>query len=107
MKLIVTIHEETFEAALRAIAALDARHDGVELRAERLGDIDPTALRAATPKPLILTHRGQTIGEAVIRAATEAGIDLVDVEWQEALNRDLVRRYARRIVLSPQHYYSH
>jgi 3-dehydroquinate dehydratase/shikimate dehydrogenase len=106
MKLIVTIHEETLEAALDAIGALDAPYDGIELRAERLGDVDLAALRASTPKPLILTHRGQTVGEALIRAATEAGIDLVDVEWRESLDRDLVRRYADRIVLSHHDYES-
>jgi len=106
MKLIVTIHEETFDAALHAIGALDARHDGIELRAERLDHVDLAALRAASPKPLILTHRGQAVGEPAIRAATEAGIDLVDVEWHERLDRELVRRYADRIILSHHDYES-
>jgi 3-dehydroquinate dehydratase/shikimate dehydrogenase len=104
MKLIVTIYEETFEAALDAIRALDAAHDGIELRAESLGRIDLAALRAATPKLVILTYRGQRVEEATIRAAVAAGIDLVDVEWHEALDREVVARHRERIVLSHHDY---
>lgn len=103
MKLIVTIYEETFDAALAAIRALDAEHDGIELRAESFG-IDLAALRAATPKLLILTHRGQRIDEATIARAIAAGIDLVDVEWHEGLDRDLVARHRHRIILSHHDY---
>ena len=107
MKLIVTIYEETFDAALDAIRALDAGradHDGLELRAERFGAIDLHALRAATPKLLILTYRGQHVDEATIASAIAAGIDLVDVEWHEALDRDLIARHRERIVLSHHDY---
>lgn len=104
MKLIVTIYEETFEAALDAIRALDADHDGIELRAERFGSIDLHALRAATPKLVILTYRGQHVDEATIVDAIAAGIDLVDVEWHEALDRELVARHRERIVLSHHDY---
>src|SRR5206468_478898 len=86
MKLAVTIYEETFDAALRAIRALNAAdHDMIELRAERLGAIDVRALRAATPKPIILTHRGARADETEIGNALEAGIDFIDVEWRAGL----------------------
>ena len=83
MKLIVTILEETAEAALDAIRALPANHDGIELRAERLPGLDPKALRAATTKPIILTYRGGRVPS--VQEALEAGIDLVDVEWEEGV----------------------
>ena len=69
------------DAALDAIRALPADHDGIELRAEGLARLDLEALRAATAKPIILTYRG---GRAPsVHAALAAGIDLVDVEWSE------------------------
>lgn len=83
MKLFVTIFEETAEAALDAIRKLDADHDGVELRAERLGALDLHALRAATAKPIILTYRGSRVPD--VARALEAGIDCVDVEWQDGV----------------------
>jgi 3-dehydroquinate dehydratase type I len=102
MKLVVTIYEETFDAALRAIRALNAAdYDMVELRAERLGAIDVQALRAATEKPIILTHRGMQVDDATIARAIEAGIDLVDVEWRDDLRVDAPRE---RIVLSHHDY---
>jgi shikimate dehydrogenase/3-dehydroquinate dehydratase type I len=104
MKLIVTIYEETFDAALAAIRALDADHDGIELRAETLGAIDLAALRAATPKLVILTHRGRHVDEATIEDAIAAGIDLIDVEWHDALDRDVVARHRERVVLSHHDY---
>lgn len=83
MKLFVTILEPTLEAALAAIRALPADHDGIEVRAETLKDVDLAALRAATSKPIILTYRG---GRAPsVEAAIAAGIDLVDVEWHEGV----------------------
>jgi 3-dehydroquinate dehydratase/shikimate dehydrogenase len=95
MKLVVTIYEETFDAALRAIGALNAAdHDMVELRAERLGAIDLHTLRASTSKPIILTHRGMQVDYA---PAIEAGIDLVDIEWRPDLRLDVPRD---RVVLS-------
>jgi 3-dehydroquinate dehydratase / shikimate dehydrogenase len=95
MKLVVTIYEETFDAALRAIGALNAAdHDMIELRAERLGAIDLRALRASTSKPIILTYRGMQVDHA---PAIEAGIDFVDVEWRPDLQLDVPRD---RIVLS-------
>ena len=102
MKLVVTIYEETFDAALRAIAALRASdHDMIELRAERLGAIDLHALRAATSKPIILTHRGVSVDDATIARAIEVGIDFVDVEWRNELRITAPRE---RIVLSHHDY---
>src|SRR5437588_10474914 len=69
----------------------------IELRAERLGAIDLHALRAATSKPIILTHRGVSVDDATIARAIEAGIDFVDVEWRDDLRIAAPRE---RIVLS-------
>src|SRR5437764_12706903 len=99
MKLVVTIYEETFDAALGAIRGLSGDHDMVELRAERFGAIDLQALRNATAKPIILTYRGAEALQA--REALEAGIDFVDVEWGEDLHLDLPRE---RVVLSHHDY---
>jgi 3-dehydroquinate dehydratase/shikimate dehydrogenase len=98
MKLVVTIYEETFDAALRAIGALNAAdHDMIELRAERLGAIDLHSLRASTSKPIILTYRGMQVDEVTITCAIDAGIDFVDVEWRPNLQLSAPRD---RIVLS-------
>lgn len=97
MKLVVTVYEETFGAVLDAIRGLNADHDAVELRAERLGAIDLEALRNATVKPIILTHRDQQVSSQVIAEALAAGIDFVDVEWNPDLAIDAPRE---RIVLS-------
>jgi 3-dehydroquinate dehydratase/shikimate dehydrogenase len=103
MKLVVTIYEETFDAALGAIRACGAGNpaggDMVELRAERFGAIDLQALRDATAKPVILTYRGAEARGA--REALEAGIDFIDVEWREDLQIDLPRE---RVVLSHHDY---
>jgi len=102
MRLVATILEETFDAALSAIRALDPRmHDVVELRAEKLGFIDLGALRAATSKAILLTHRGMNVDDATIVRAIEAGIDLVDVEWRAGMRIDAPRD---RIVLSHHDY---
>ena len=77
MKLVVTVYEETCDAAIQAIHAVALPHDIVELRAEKFPSIDYAALRAATAKPIILTVRG---GLTPV-AALDAGIDLIDVEW--------------------------
>jgi 3-dehydroquinate dehydratase type I len=100
MRLVVTIYEETFDAALAAIGALrEADHDMIELRAERFGTIDFAALRRATAKPIIATWRGPRVGDATLNAALAAGIDFVDVEWGADVNvpRD-------RVVLSHHDY---
>jgi 3-dehydroquinate dehydratase len=106
MKLVVTVLEETCDAAVAAIRALELPHDMVEVRAEGFADIDVHALRAATDKPMILTFRSEssgnvgrgfsppppgegglkprpTFGTSVVKAALVAGIDYVDVEWGE------------------------
>ncbi|HEY2828795.1 MAG TPA: type I 3-dehydroquinate dehydratase [Thermoanaerobaculia bacterium] len=101
MKLVVTILEETFDAALAAIDALTADHDMIELRAEPFGVIDLHALRSATSKPIILTYRGAQAPEA--REALEAGIDFIDVEWRDDLSIDVPRE---RVVLSHHDYES-
>ena len=93
MKLVATIYEETFDAALAAMRGLDC--DMIELRAERFGAIDLHALRAATEKPIILTYRGGQAPSPV--AAIEAGIDFIDVEWKPGLRIDLP---PERVVLS-------
>ena len=103
MKLVVTIYEETFDAALDAIRALNADYDAVELRAERLGPIDLGALRNATEKPVILTYRGRQVEGQTIAAAIAAGIDFVDVEWHDGLQIEAARQ---RIVLSHHDYES-
>ncbi|HVR41720.1 MAG TPA: type I 3-dehydroquinate dehydratase [Thermoanaerobaculia bacterium] len=98
MQLVVTIYEETFEAALDAIRALALDHDMIELRAEKFGAIDLHALRAATRKPIILTHRGMRVD--VARDAIAAGIDFVDVEWSD----DVAIAIPERTVLSHHDY---
>jgi len=80
MKLVVTIFEPSPAAAIVAIRNLTRDHDAVELRVDPFGAeaIDLRAVRAATPKPLIVTNRG---GAPVDFAkAFDAGIDFVDVE---------------------------
>jgi shikimate dehydrogenase/3-dehydroquinate dehydratase type I len=104
MKLVVTILEKTFDAAIDAIRRLALDHDAVELRAEELGDIDYGTLRASTEKPLILTHRGRRTDEGTIRSAVAAGIDMIDVEFDQALDRGVIASHADRIVLSHHDY---
>lgn len=98
MKLIVTIHEPTPEAALAAIRALRLHHDVVEVRFDAFGDAphDFAAFRAATAKPILATNRGK--GHVDIERALAAGIDLVDVEWHPDVRIDPA--YRERIVLS-------
>lgn len=100
MRIVVTIYEETFEDALRAMREL-RDGDMVELRAEKLGAIDFAAVRAATSKSLLLTHRGVVADEAVLARALEAGIDFVDVEWRDGLKINVPRE---RVVLSHHDY---
>jgi 3-dehydroquinate dehydratase type I len=97
MKLIVTIHEETPDAAIAAIGALSLRHDMVEVRFDALGQqpYDFASFRDATSKPILATNRGG--GQVDIDRALAAGIDLVDVEWHEGLTLEADRQ---RIVLS-------
>jgi 3-dehydroquinate dehydratase type I len=83
VKLFVTILEATADAAVEAIRALRAEHDGVEVRAERFPSIDLDAIRAATIKPIILTYRGSHAPD--IAAALRAGIDFIDIEWREGV----------------------
>jgi shikimate dehydrogenase/3-dehydroquinate dehydratase type I len=106
MRLIVTILEDTFVAALAAIRGLEREHDGVELRAENLGEIDLIALRKAVQGTLVLTYRGRSIDESVIVEALAAGVDLVDVEYRPDLDREMIRRHSDRIVLSHHDYES-
>lgn len=79
MKLVVTVYEETCEAAISAIRAIELPHDMVEVRAEKFASIDYAGLRAATGRPIILTVRG---GRTPV-AALEARIDFIDVEWPQ------------------------
>ena len=98
MKIVATIFEETFEAAL---ASIPAECDMVELRAEHLGEIDCNALRAATSKPIILTYRGVAAPSPL--PALQAGIDFIDIEWRPDLQIDIPRE---RVVLSHHDYES-
>jgi 3-dehydroquinate dehydratase len=97
MQLVVTIHEKTPEIAIDVIHALDEDHDAIEVRAEAFGaaTIDWDAIRRSTTKAIIATNRGHR--HVDIDAALAAGIDLVDVEWPEDVDRD-------RVVLSHHDY---
>jgi 3-dehydroquinate dehydratase len=79
MKLVVTVYEETCDAAIDAIHALRGKHDMIEVRAERFPRIDLAAIRAATTKPILLTYRNARNPNP--QAVLDAGIDLIDVEW--------------------------
>lgn len=105
MRLYVTIYENSADEAIERIRLLDADCDGLEVRAERHPDIDLAALRAATAKPLILTHRGVNVDERTIARAIEAGIELVDVEWRRDLDRSMIERHRDRIILSHHDYH--
>jgi 3-dehydroquinate dehydratase type I len=102
MRLFVTILEETAEAALHAIRELRADCDGIEVRAEKFASLDVHALRAATAKPIILTYRGGRVPDA--RAALDAGIDFVDVEWDVERHGDVELVAPERTVLSHHDY---
>jgi len=80
VKLVATIHEKTQDAAINVIRSLPADPDIVEVRLDAFGgQADFRAIRAATPKPIIVTNRG---GEPVdAQAAIAAGIDLIDVQY--------------------------
>jgi len=104
MQLIVTIYEETFAAALEAIRGLGPGCAGIELRAERFGAIDLPALRRSTTLPVILTYRGMNVDELTIAAALDAGIELVDVEYHQQLDREVLGRYRQRLILSHHDY---
>jgi 3-dehydroquinate dehydratase type I len=92
MKLFVTVFD------LDAIRAIEADHDGIELRAENLRELDLRALRAATSKPIILTYRLSRVPD--VRAALVAGIDYVDIEWAD----DVEIAVPERTVLSHHDY---
>jgi 3-dehydroquinate dehydratase len=91
VKLVVTIHEKTPEAAIDAIRALQERHDMVELRVDAFGGaaFDLREVKAATDKPLIVTNRG---GEPL----WDDDADFVDVEW----NPGVRVAYRQRAILS-------
>lgn len=82
MKLVVTVLEESCEAAVRAIRAIALPHDMVEVRAERFADIDCDALQAATTKPMILTFRNAP------RRHVPEWRGLTDIEWREGITID-------------------
>jgi 3-dehydroquinate dehydratase len=86
MKLVVTVLEDTCDAAMRAIRAIELAHDMVEVRAERFPSIDFGALRAATQKPMILTWRGAPHpGPLPVRRGEGT---YVDVEWHDGVTID-------------------
>jgi shikimate 5-dehydrogenase len=82
MKLVVTVLEETCEAAVRAIRAIALPHDMVEVRAEKFPSMDAAALQAATTKPMILTFRNAP------RRDVPEWRGLIDVEWHEGITID-------------------
>jgi shikimate 5-dehydrogenase/3-dehydroquinate dehydratase len=82
MKLVVTVLEESCEAAVRAIRAIALPHDLVEVRAERFASIDCEALQAATAKPMILTFRNAP------RRNVPEWRGLIDVEWHDGVAID-------------------
>ncbi len=104
MKLFVTILEPTVDAALDAIRAIEADHDGIEVRAERFKDLDLHMLRRATSKPMLLTYRGRAVSGRAIESAIAAGFDLVDVEYAPHMEREAIERHRDRIVLSHHDY---
>ena len=83
MKLVATVYEETMERAIEVIRGLREEHDMIEVRAEKFPSIDLDAIRAATSKPIILTYRSVGGWRLAVggRAAIDAGIDFIDVEW--------------------------
>lgn len=93
MRLVVTVF---------SIDEIRPDYDAVELRAENLPDVDLHALRAATPKPIILTYRGSHVPD--VRRALDAGIDFVDVEWDVELRGDVEILAPERTVLSHHDY---
>ncbi|HEY4641445.1 MAG TPA: type I 3-dehydroquinate dehydratase, partial [Thermoanaerobaculia bacterium] len=97
MKLVVTIHEETPDAAMDVLRGIDADHDAIEVRADAFESesIDWNTIRAATAKTIIATNRGGS--HVDIEAALAAGIDFVDVEWPDDVDDD-------RVVLSHHDY---
>ena len=96
MKLVVTVLEESCEAAVRAIRAIALPHDLVEVRAERFGSIDAEALQSATAKPMILTFRNAP------RRDVPEWRGLIDVEWREGVT---IEEPARTVV--SHHDYEH
>jgi 3-dehydroquinate dehydratase/shikimate dehydrogenase len=83
----------------RALAALAGRADWLELRADRVGDVPAERLRAAFPGRLLYTLRSRAEGGAFAGprearrrriAAASAGFDLVDLEAERDLARDLL-----------------
>lgn len=82
MKLVVTVLEESCEAAVRAIRAIALPHDMVEVRAEGIADFDCDALQAATTKPMILTFRNAP------RRHVPEWRGLIDVEWRDGITID-------------------
>lgn len=82
MKLVVTVIEETCDAAVRAIRAIALPHDMVEVRAEKFPSLDCDALQAATNKPIILTFRNAP------RVSVPEWRGLIDVEWREGVMVD-------------------
>lgn len=97
MQLVVTIFEESPEAAIEAIRELKLDHDMVEVRLDAFGgrEADLRAIRAATSRPVILTNRGGAPPD--VGAAIEAGIDLVDIEYRPDSD---IGPHPERIVLS-------
>ena len=84
MKLVVTVLEETCDAAIAAIRAIELPHDMVEVRAEGFANaIDFGALRAASDKPMILTFRGAPHPGPLPEWRGEG--TYLDVEWHEGV----------------------
>jgi len=73
VQLVVTIHEPTEGAAIRAIRTLRDDHDMVEVRLDAFGGRDAEPFRGLTSKPILFTNRG---GEPI-----DSDFGLIDVEF--------------------------
>lgn len=98
MKLVVTILEESQDAAIAAIRGLTLPHDVIEVRAERFPVLELAKLRACTQTPLLLTWRTTPGSPSAFgsrpstRELVDAGIELVDVEWHEGVEIEVPER---------------
>lgn len=107
-RIFLTIYEPTAQRALSAIAAAPGDVDGIEIRFDRMVDAEVVELeefRKATDKPLLFTKRSldskpKPMPADELERALEVGFDLVDVEFHPSLDRNVIKRYKDRIVVS-------
>ncbi|HET7711012.1 MAG TPA: type I 3-dehydroquinate dehydratase, partial [Thermoanaerobaculia bacterium] len=109
MKLIVTINEPTLESALGAVLSISDPHQGIELRIDRFQKLpDLSAVRASTDQMLIVTDRtdGSRPQRLDIPALIAEGVDLIDVEYRDDLDFEMIERHRDRIILSHHDFHS-